>query len=217
MPPGYDCETVYLAELAHDSIYFVFTNRRKSLLSIMRADVSDDDWTHYNVSNATAAIRHPVTSGAWIVRFPPRGTTAPVEIVFKKKSEKGCVFKPHIHETNMMVPSEDIFKRDDMVDAAIYGTAYTPAEHAKEEVRRTLKWYEKAKKEVKKEMTNKSLFHVILFNRKTEEIAFDVIIPASNEQDAVMQAAQLHGKYDSKVHLTIVWQLQYSEYTPIKD
>lgn len=70
-------------------------------------------------------------------------------------------------------------------------------------------------KEVKGKMTNKSLFHVILFNRKTEEIEFDRIQPASNEQDAVMQAAQLYGKYDSKVHLTIVWQLQYSEYATI--
>ncbi len=62
----------------------------------------------------------------------------------------------------------------------------------------------------------KSLFHVILFNKKTEEIEFDKIMPASNKQDVTMQAAQLFGKYNSKGHVTIVWELSGSAYEAIK-
>ena len=215
MPLGYDRETVYKAELAHDSIYFVFTDRRKSLLSIMRADVCDDDWTHYGVSNATAAIRHPVTSGAWIVRFPPGGTTAPIEIVFSKKSEKGCVFKPHIHETNMTVPSYDIAKRDDMADA--FGYAVTASKDVKKEVKQATEWYKRTQgmdfanplqpkikftsmKEVKDKMYLQ-LISVTIFNRKTLEVDFHKNVIAENNDEAYLLAVQSFGKYDPKIHV----------------
>ena len=61
----------------------------------------------------------------------------------------------------------------------------------------------------------KSLFHVILFNTKTEVIDFKAYIPAGEREAAVMQAAQTYGKYDSKVHLTVVWQVHDSGYEPI--
>lgn len=73
------------------------------------------------------------------------------------------------------------------------------------------------KKEVKDKMdSTKSLFRVILFNRKTEEIDYKGYTPACGKQDATMQAAQTYGKYDSKVHLTVVWELSDSSYIPIK-
>ena len=212
---SYNCETIYKAELAHDSIFFVLTNRRKSILSIMRADVSDDDWTHYNVSAATAGIRHHVTSGTWIINFKAGDYLA---IVFKKKSEPGCVFNPHIHEANMVVPTEDVFNKNtkahnDMVDAAIYGTACTPAEYAKEEVRRTLKWYEKTKKEVKGKMLQ--LIDVIIFNRKTEVVDFRKDIVAPDRSEASLVAVQEFGKYDPKIH--IIEEKCILEFTEIKE
>lgn len=197
MPLGYNCETVYKAELAHDSIYFVFTNRRKSLLSIMRADISDDGWTHYTVGAAIAEVRHYVVSGTWVIRFPANGSVAPVEIEFKKKSEKGCVFKPHVHETNMIVPSEDVLEGrhyDIITEDDIASCATTPKDAMK-----AVEWYKNLKGEVKGKMLQ--LIDVIFFNRKTKEIDYRKEIVAVDVEEAYMLAAQEYGKYNSKVHM----------------
>ena len=50
---------------------------------------------------------------------------------------------------------------------------------------------------------HKQLIHVILFNTKTETIDFKGYVPAKDETDAVMIAAQTYGSYDSNVHEVI--------------
>ena len=59
---------------------------------------------------------------------------------------------------------------------------------------------------------SKSLFHVILFNRKTETIDFKAYIPARNNQEAAMVAAQIYGEYKSETHLTIIKPIDGSDY-----
>ena len=63
---------------------------------------------------------------------------------------------------------------------------------------------------------HKELYHVILFNRKTEEIDFKEYIPAKCKSDAIMQAAQAYGKYGSTLHRVIVKQIEGSEYTVLE-
>ena len=46
----------------------------------------------------------------------------------------------------------------------------------------------------------KYLWHIILFNTKTEIIDYKAYIPASSGSDAQMLAAQKFGKFDPKVH-----------------
>lgn len=81
-----------------------------------------------------------------------------------------------------------------------YGTACTPAEYAKEEVRRTLKWFEEAKKEVKSEM-ELQLIDVIFFNKKTKVIDYRENIVAADTEEAYILAAQDYREYDVKVHI----------------
>ena len=52
------------------------------------------------------------------------------------------------------------------------------------------------------EMT-KQLYHVILFNKVTETIDYKAYLPAQDQTDAVMIAAQNHGKYNSNIHIVI--------------
>lgn len=70
------------------------------------------------------------------------------------------------------------------------------------------------KKEVKKRM--KTLYHVILFNRKTEVIDFKEIVPAEDALAAGMVAAQKLGAYDPDVHSTVIKSIDNSGYNPIK-
>lgn len=212
---GYEPEVVYEAHVnAYVSIYFMFSRRQNvKRVSIMRSDVSDGIWTNYTLGTVTE-IHHNVPLGMWILRIH---VGCQPDWLFKDRSS-GNLHTPTISKAWGKHHPDEGRRYNMVIEDDIVSRVSTP-----EGVRKAVVWYERVggkyvkKKEVKKKMTNKSLFHVILFNRKTEEIEFDVIIPANNGQDATMQAAQLHGKYDSKMHLTIVWQLQYSEYTPIKD
>ena len=65
------------------------------------------------------------------------------------------------------------------------------------------------------EMT-KHLYHVILFNRKTEKIDFKEYIPTKDEEAAAMTAAQRYGDYDADVHVTIIKYIDDSDYEAIK-
>ena len=58
----------------------------------------------------------------------------------------------------------------------------------------------------------KQLYHVILFNTKTEEIDFKAYIPAKDEDAAAMTAVQVYGKYDADVHKHIVKYIEGSDY-----
>ena len=124
------------------------------------------------------------------------------------------------------IPHEYLM-RDDMVDSF----AYAVSQCADKEVRQCTDWYKMLKGEPRmrgmhydavilddmikekggNEMT-KYLYHVILFNKETETIAFKEYIPAKDASDASMQAAQAYGKYDSNVHVVIVKQIDYSQY-----
>jgi len=58
----------------------------------------------------------------------------------------------------------------------------------------------------------KFLYHVIIFNTKDEVIAFKKYIPARNEREATMMAAQDYGTYDPDEHMVIVKQIADSCY-----
>ena len=62
----------------------------------------------------------------------------------------------------------------------------------------------------------KQLYHVILFNKKTEKIDFKEYIPAKCDTDATMQAAQTYGKYDSNIHNVIIKEIECSGYERVE-
>lgn len=100
-------------------------------------------------------------------------------------------------------------KGDDMIDAAIYNLSMQTARRQRQGVITDIK-------EVKKKMTTKSLYHVILFNKKDEVIAFKEIIPAEDAMAAGMLAAQKYGMYDPNEHVTIIKEIDHSDYEPVK-
>lgn len=63
---------------------------------------------------------------------------------------------------------------------------------------------------------HKELYHVILFNRKTEKIDYKAYITAVGEIEAGMTAAHNYDKYDGKIHKHIVKLIEGSEYEVIK-
>lgn len=63
---------------------------------------------------------------------------------------------------------------------------------------------------------HKELYHVILFNRKTEEIDFKEYIPAQDEEAAAMTAVQAYGEYDANIHKHLVKLIEGSDYEVIK-
>lgn len=65
-------------------------------------------------------------------------------------------------------------------------------------------WYDELIKKKGDDKMSKYLFHVIFLNTKTEVIDFKGYIPAKNDHDAMMLAAQTFGKYDPNVHATNV-------------
>ena len=69
-----------------------------------------------------------------------------------------------------------------------------------EEVKKTIEWYEKAKKEVKGKMYLQ-LIEVTIFNRKTLEVDFHENVIAENDDEAYLLAVQSFGKYDPKIHV----------------
>lgn len=98
-------------------------------------------------------------------------------------------------------------KRDDMIDAAIYGVSMETAKRRRQGIITNIT-------EGGNEM--RRLYHVILFNKKTENIDFKEYIVAGDETDASMQAAQAYGKYSSATHVTIVKYIEGSDYEVIK-
>ncbi len=207
---SYEPETMYKAKVGTNRIYFMFSCRD----GIKRVSVRrhDTDWCDYHIDTATE-VNYYVLTGTWIMRIH---VGCSPDWIFKSKKD-GSLHRPTISSADSKEPKlkgrhYHAIIHDDMVDAATYAWKAT----TKDDVQKATEWYKGMKeKEVKKKMKNKSLFHVILFNRKIEEIEFDRILPAGDEQAAVMGAAQLFGKYDSKMHLTIVWRLQDSEYTTV--
>ena len=74
--------------------------------------------------------------------------------------------------------------------------------------------YEDYKKKGGNEM-NKSLYHVILFNKKSEIIDFKGYIPAVDALDAGMVAAQSYGTFDPNLHLVIIKKIDNSGYDKV--
>ena len=75
--------------------------------------------------------------------------------------------------------------------------------------------YEDYKKKGGNEM-NKSLYHVILFNKKSEIIDFKGYIPAVDALDAGMVAAQSYGTFAPNLHLTIIKKIDNSGYDKVE-
>lgn len=85
-------------------------------------------------------------------------------------------------------------RRDDRIDAAIYGINLQTAGRRRQGIITSIK-----EKEVKKKMLQ--LIDVIFFNRKTKVVDYRKEIVAVDTEEAYMLAAQDYGKYNSKVHI----------------
>ena len=101
---------------------------------------------------------------------------------------------------------------DDVVDAAVY---FLESERVKKmEKSKGLPLTPLFKNVAEGGEEMKALYHVILFNRKTEEIDFKAYISAAGEIEAGMTAAHNYDKYDGKIHMHIVKHI--SSYEAIK-
>lgn len=182
----YAPETVYEAHInAHISIYFMFSYRQNvKRVSIMRSDVPGD-WTNYTLS-VGKEIHYQVPGGTWILRVH---IGCHPDWLFKSSSS-GNLCTPTISRAWGEV--KHVGKIDDVI---LEDTKPTTMAQVNEAIR----WYKKAKKEVKNKMLQ--LIDVIFFNRKTKEIDFRKEIVAVDTEEAYMLAAQEYGKYNSKVHM----------------
>lgn len=207
----YELDTIYKAVANTNKnccrIYFRFflwSNNSQKMLWVAQSTDGILGKT-YHIDTAIE-VRHVTNEGIWVLSFH-RGRSPTWGFI----QNDGHKYKPSISLAHMPIPTARMWhdarqaearqsRKDDMVDAAIYGTACTPTEYAKEEVRRVLKWYEKAKKEVKGKMYLQ-LFDVILFNRETKHVDFREDMIAESPEEAYLLAVQAFGKYNPKVHV----------------
>ena len=184
-------------------IYFMFSYSHVSgkLLNIGKCLPITEKWSTYHIYHIGTAteVHHTCPEGTWIVEFP-YGCYPTWTFRNRNKFDYTPTISLANEEPELSGKHYDVVIEDDMIDAATYAINQ---EKAKAEVKTAISWY-KSMKEVRESMGDKALFHVILFNRKTEVIDFKDYIPAKSETDACMLAAQSFGKYDSNVHERVV-------------
>ena len=212
---SYEVDTIYKAVANTNKnvyrIFFLFSySARVGKCINIGEGVYEGQWNVYHIGTATE-IHHVCSEGVWIMSFHEGENPT-----WKFIQDDGYKYTPTISLANAKTRRNHYNTPDDpetlaqknyreMVEedkrkGSIYGTACTPAEYAKEEVRRTLRWYEKAKKEVKGKMYLQ-LIDVTIFNRKTKHVDFREDIIAENNDEAYLLAVQAFGKYDPKVHV----------------
>ncbi len=127
-----------------------------------------------------------------------------------KFERDGHVYNPEVLEVGMKGRHYDALIHDDMIDATIYAmkSTFKDDRFMRQGIITNIT-------EGGNEM-DRRLYHVILFNKKTENIDFKEYVAAKDETDASMQAAQAYGKYSSVVHVTIVKYIEGSDYEVIK-
>ena len=195
---AYKPDTIYKAVVNIDSgvyrIYFLFSNSHKGgkCVSIGEGIHTGPEWSVYHIATATD-VYHTCNEGTWMMHIP--------EGCYPTWSFRQWGVK-HSHKATISLVNEEPEFKGRHYDAIIMddmpSKSTTP-----EEAKKVISWY-KSMKEVRESMGDKALFHVILFNRKTEVIDFKDYIPAASETDACMIAAQKFGKYDSDTHIRVV-------------
>ena len=140
--------------------------------------------TYYIDEKCTYVVRHKCKDGIWAFTF-----SVDCNPVVSFLTKDGLYYTPTISDADLAMDSGrqwegkhyDAIIEDDMVDAWKYGIDYRKGGDS---------------------MT-KQLYHVILFNKVTETIDYKAYLPAQDQTDAVMIAAQNHGKYNSNIHIVI--------------
>lgn len=214
------------------SIHFKFFNHGCVLIK----DVYDGDWSSY-VLIPSVEVHHDTPDGTWILRAH---VGCQPDWLFKRE---GHIYTPAIYEVKKQEVKRkhhDAIIKDNMVDAALYALHEELGTHSnavgvekltfdkiqrawnainKDNMHRALKemyQYGRWKNITKGGNNMKALYHVILFNRKTETIDYKEYVPAEDETIAGMTAAHDYDKYDGKVHRCIVKLIEGSEYEVIK-
>lgn len=219
----YELDTIYQAFVESDGVfarlYFVvdYNGNRFTV-----KDAYDTDWHIFPVNHLCPTLLYRCSSGEWHLHDDGVWTLQREEFMYRavvsKADDEDPVVKDDLHKS---APGKhyDAIVMDDMP-----GCRTSP-----EDTKKAVDWYKRmfdlplvgAKRRRTGIITSiteggnemgKSLFHVILFNRKTEKIDFKEYIPALEATDACMVAAQRLGKYDPKIHITIVKQIDNSEY-----
>jgi len=225
-------------------MYFMFDeNWQRNGGMICIKDACDVDWTTLPLDTAPN-FAHPCSYGTWHLRIS--ADYQPEWKLHKKNKHGTYVYIPVISKADDTDPQvkddlhggmkgkhHDALIEDDMADAFAYGM--TKKEDVEKEVKQVVDWWKMVKLGDKKmsldsirkmfnECTSKKggnemhkeLYHVILFNRKTEKIDYKAYIVAIGEMEAGMTAAHDYEKYDGKIHKHIVKLIEGSEYEVVK-
>lgn len=191
----YELDTIYEAKIdvgmSCRRIYFLFSDNKLAgkCVSISECLYSVPGWDVYHIITATE-VHHTCFEGTWILYLCPECNS---KWTFRDKG--GRLYTPTISLVN-----DELELKGRHYDYAIIDD---------------LIGFEK--KGVKDKMAyEKHIFHIMFFNKKSEQIDFKQYIPAKDTQAAVMIAAKTYKDYDPELHMVIVKLIDYSDYTPIK-
>ena len=208
---SYKLDTVYKAVANTNKnccrIYFKFflwSNNTQKMLWVAQSTDGILAKT-YHIATATE-VHHVTNEGTWVVSFH-RGRSPTWGFV----QNDGHRYVPTISLATMtQYHLKPKYTKDDMVDTAIYGIDLQTAKRRRQGVITGIK-------EVKGKMAfEKNIYHIMFFNKKTEQIEFKKYVPAKDIQAAVMIAAQTYKDYNPDIHMVLVKLIDYSDYTPIK-
>lgn len=191
----------------HDDVfarlYFVFDY---DYYRVTVKDAYDENWKIYHIAGSMR-FTHTCGHGIWKAVLGQGGAEAGVRWEYRRGEHVhfpsislADTDDPNVIDSMRKGKHYDAIIEDDMVDALAY---------AVNSMQPKVKW------EGGNEMT-KRLYHVILFNRKTEKIDYKAYVPARDETDAAMIAAQSWGSYDVDTYTRIVKYIEDSDYEVIK-
>lgn len=148
----------------------------------------------------TSQIRHETQDGCWTITFELEA-----QPTWRFAAKYGILYSPTISKVDnpeMVNPSYGAWKEfaahteKDIRDACGLPIPVYAANRRRQGILVNIT------EEGGDEM-HKQLIHVIFFNTETETIDYKAYVPAKDETDAVMIAAQTYGSYDSNVHEVI--------------
>lgn len=206
----YEADTIYEAKIdvgmSCRRIYFLFSRSklRGKCVSIGEGIRTGPEWSVYSIGRATE-VYHTCNEGTWMMHRQegcnPTWTFRQWGVSYSHKATVSLAKG----EPELRGKHYDVVIEDDIPSRS----------SSPEDVKKDTGWYQmeaqrmytlkpKYMEEVKRDMGNKALFHVIFFNTKLEVIDFKDYITAASETDACMLAAQSFGKYDSNIHERVV-------------
>lgn len=210
----YELDTIYQAFVSHDEtfarLYFVFDY---DYYRVTVKDAYDGNWKIYHIAGSMR-FTHTCDHGTWKAVLGQGGVKAGVRWEYRRG---GHVHFPSISLADTDDPNViDSMRKGKHYDAIVEDDIVDAMEDVMQDVhRRKRAGIITNITEGGNEM-HKELYHVILFNRKTEKIDYKAYITAADETEAAMTAAHDYDKYDAKVHKHIVKMIEGSEYEVIK-